>query len=245
MSRLARRYVKEVYNNLHHWPAWFPNSRVEIGQVGVIRSRVFEPETALGELGVTFSTAKGTPADITYGTANSYRITAKAAGTANPQLPSIPDGSFGVGVSFTRDWSIVKALGSVVPEHIVDMGSVSAQVQEILSWNPKWVLVTSVCTARTGTVLISTSRGSSIEVGADIQVDAAVAALARAEANLHVMATSNISYELVGAASITPLFGVRMRRDVRAGWTRRGMWPQGLEIFGEVTPEGADELEDL
>ena len=54
MKSAIRRYTDEVHDHYSYWATWLPTSRVGLGDLGLVRKRVFEPQTNLEELGITF-----------------------------------------------------------------------------------------------------------------------------------------------------------------------------------------------
>src|SRR5262245_38305820 len=83
MANVSDNYVKLLYQRYKHFAAWLPNTKVQLGDVGVVVGKYFKQVTTLKQLGVVFKTRIGDKPltfndDLTAG----LHVQAKAAGEA-------------------------------------------------------------------------------------------------------------------------------------------------------------------
>jgi len=72
-----------MFDDFGYLATWFPNVVLKLGDVGVLRDRVFEQITTLEERGISFNTStKTAPADYEHTSSDSVSIRFKAAGDA-------------------------------------------------------------------------------------------------------------------------------------------------------------------
>src|SRR5690242_20575078 len=84
MAGIHEIYTAEMYDELGFLACWFPNTRLALGDVGVISGRRYERATSLEELGVAFETGEvSRQADLEYSSAGKVDVAvAVAAGVA-------------------------------------------------------------------------------------------------------------------------------------------------------------------
>jgi hypothetical protein len=212
------RYIEEIYDSLDFWPAWTPLQKVELGSVGYLKGYKFDRRTTLADLGVKVEEISGASGPQEYATKGSYSIKAKALGVADPTgFPNIASAKAGLRVSFSREWCALIATHGTTQLEIGNLHSVTKQLEKVTDWDPRWAIVTAVLPSEAVTVLISETKGSGIEISAEAEVSATVAATVDVEAGVKTASSDTLSYSVVGEGPCTPLFRVHYREDLTDG----------------------------
>ena len=81
MANVSDNYVKLLFQRYRHFAAWLPNTKVMLGDVGVVNGKYFNRKTSLANLGVTFAMRTGDkPLTFNDDLTSGLQMQAKAAG---------------------------------------------------------------------------------------------------------------------------------------------------------------------
>jgi hypothetical protein len=221
MVSISKQYARELHQKFGYLASWLPNTRIMLGDVGIIRNQIFEPVSSLRSLRIAFDTDRDRqPADLDYTSSAAVSIQTRAAGGAPITDLAGVNAEGSINISFSRADAVVFQAAACTTSRIADLMSLG---DEILSryyrddWDPRHVVVTDLVTAKAATILISNSRDAHIELALKAQV-APATSLADANANFSVTRASGIGTLIVAAEGLTPLFRVagvkrRLLRD--------------------------------
>ena len=244
-------YTKEIFKNLNYRPTWLPGVPMKLGTVGVIENGAFRPITSLENLNIPYDVILDAKQDtLDYNSSTGVMITFKGAGETNEKFEAIGKASAGVLIEFSRRGAIVMQLKGVANHRIADQVSLNKELLRSVvlgntdQWQRDWVVITEVVQAETGTIVISNTENSKLELQASGSVKPVN--LVDASANLSVAKESQVSTKIIAESGLTPLFrGVRVKRkflwlfnEVQQASTET---PEINEVFGEADPE-EDEL---
>jgi hypothetical protein len=223
-----QQYTNEMYQKFGYLATWAPNVILKLGDVGVLRDRIFERETTLAELGIPFTTrSDSSPADYEYVSSNTASIKLKAAG----EIPSIgsllSQADAGISISFEEADAIVfQALHCEITSVLGQdkLGKEILSRYEKEDWPKDYVVVTDLVTCKSATILISSGHGGQIEFATKSAVGFSELKIADATLGLHVVSSSKIGTKILAAEGLTPLFkasGIKRRLLRKPKFTRR------------------------
>jgi hypothetical protein len=213
MAKAWEQYAKEMFEKFGYLATWTPGVQLELGDVGVVKDRLFTRITSLKNLGIDFKTREDkTEETQKHSSSGSVSITFKAAGKA-PALGSVlTQAEAGFSIEFKKSKATVyEAVGCVAPM-IDDQLAVGKKVLEMYqqgNWNKDWAVITELVQARSATVLISNSSSAKIELSAGGTFSGGAASLADVNAQLQVAFSKDMMTTLVSQAGLTPLFKAR------------------------------------
>jgi hypothetical protein len=214
------QYVREVSSQFGYLATWAPNLPIKLGQVGLLRDRVFLPRTDLQTLGVTAGvplTSPG-PADISFSSATGVSVSFKAEGAASLPGSSIPQAKAGITVEFSRKASTLFELSGTTISVFQNIEQVGNDIKRLYDadrskWDTDWIAIVEVVEAKSGTILISSEDNAKIEFSIGAQVDAASIKLSDANLGLAISSFRNLSTRVVASSGLTPLYrAIRLNR---------------------------------
>lgn len=240
-------YAEEMYKHFGYLATWAPNVSLKLGDVGIIKDRVFERVATLDSKGITFG-ARPNPneADYEYTSANGVTVKIKGAGEVPDAGSVISKADAGISYAFQRENAIVFQAMRCRETSILDQSSLGAQIlllYEQGKWPDDYVVITNLITSQSTTVLISSSRSGMIEFSLDASLNpGGVVQIAGLKTGLKVVQSSNIGTKIIAAKGLTPLFkaaGIKKRLMLRPQFTQKGVdkyLSQTLEANGAEQP---------
>ncbi|GHF57107.1 hypothetical protein GCM10018790_38910 [Kitasatospora xanthocidica] len=201
------------------WVTWPPSSRVRLGDV-LDRQDSVRRAGSLADRGVSFISEDGTPPGLfVYDSNKSVSVRFKAAGAAPDPLSGLSAIDAGASVTFGKENTAFVVFRGIAQTGIADVRSLANDLAT-LWWNKAWdeslLAVTSVVSARGGTVLAAAAAGATAElkVAASAGV-AGVLQLADLALDASVVHRSALGAEWTGA-DVTPFYQVvRLRENWR------------------------------
>lgn len=229
MPNVHQQYTNEMYQKFGYLATWTPNVILKLGDVGVLRDRIFELETTLSELGIPFNVrSDSSPADYEYISSSAVSIKLKAAGEIPSTGSLLSQTDAGISISFEEADSIVfQALGSEVTS-ILGQDKLGGEIlsrYEKGDWPKDYVVITNLITSKSATVLISSGRGGQIEFAVNSAVGLSELKIADANVDFRVVNSSKIGTKILASEGLTPLFkasGIKKRVLRKPTFTRRG-----------------------
>ena len=250
MAKIHKLYSKEIYKNLKYRTTWLPGSPINLGAVGLIEDGIFRPITTLDNLGMSFDEVIDTDKDtFNYTSSSGVSITFKAAGETNDKFSYVSDASAGAMIEFSRSGAVVLQLGDVAIHRIADQPKLYKELLRAVvlgdedKWQRNWVAITEVVQTGSGTIVISDSDNSKLELKASGSV--APASLVDVSGNFSVASESQISTKIIAKSGLSPLYrGVRIKKkflwlfdEVQPASSET---PEADEIFEDADPEEDD-----
>lgn len=155
-----------------------------------------------------------------------------AKGQSAEGMKTVTDADAGIKVEFARENAVVLSLKGVSFTRIDDLRRLSSDLYEKYSdglWDIDYCVVTEIAAADSGTILVSGSRDSSVELKAAADIGPQGLTLANADAKLGITYSSGMHTQVVAKQGITPLF-------------RAHYFPYRTDIFG-IPIVGAGDFE--
>jgi hypothetical protein len=252
MGKAWDQYTKEMFEKFGYLATWTPGVQLELGDVGIIKDRLFTRNTSLKNLGIAFTTREDkTEEKQEHYSAGNVSLTIKAAGTA-PALGSVlTQAEAGITLEFKKSKSTAyQAVGCVAPmiDDQVALGKTILELFQQGKWNKDWVVVTELVQAKSGTVLISNSSSSKIELSAKgTLTGGAPTGIADVSAQLQLAFSKDMMTSLISQNGLTPLFKAKaIKSDGPVGPFEKINPIRGnLNALDLVAPVDAVRREDL
>jgi hypothetical protein len=204
-----RRYTRSIFENLRYRATWFPNERLQLGDVGVIDDGIFVARTSLKSLGVTFSRQRANSgAHFEYQSETGVSLSTKARGKLAPGFTALGRGEGGVLVRFKEAGAVVFSAPDCRLTEIRDTESLKPQLETLgRKWSREWVIVTKVVTATTATILVANSKGAEVELKAQAGVRVSpTLQITKLAAGFELVRDSNMAAKLVASGRLVPLY---------------------------------------
>jgi len=188
---------------------------IELGTVGELEGGyLFRPRSTLRDRGIDFdptadvvTDTSSSPLDFT--SKSGVSITTKLAGEANTNIPSVPQGSAGIKLDFSREASfLIKAQESYEPR-IRDLIGLERKILEKYragQWDRSWVVVSSLVMAPYVDIVISESASSSIELEVTGSGTVQTVELGNVSLEFAMKRTSGKVLDMRGIRNGTPIF---------------------------------------
>lgn len=213
MAKAWQQYASEMFNKFGYLATWTPGVQMELGDVGVVKDKLFTRITTLANLEIPFEVRPDASKESQkHSSSGSVSITFKAAGKAPALGSALSQAEAGFSIDFKKSNSTVyEALGCLAPS-INDQVAIGKRIQELYDqgdWNKDWAVVTELVTADSATVLISNSSSAKIELSASGNVATGGVSLADLTANLQIAYSKDMQTVLVSKEGLTPLFKAR------------------------------------
>ena len=210
MSGGYYQYTDEMYQNFGYLASWAPNTILRLGDVGILRDRIFELETTLSELNIPFTVrTDATPADYEYISSNAVSIKFKAAGEVPSIGSSLSQADAGISINFDdADAIVFQALHCEITS-ILGLDNLGREIisrYENGDWSKNRVIVTDLITSKSATILISSGHDGQIELAANSNIGLNQFKIANAGVNFRVVNSSKIGTRIIAAENLTPLF---------------------------------------
>lgn len=245
---IAQTYVRKVKRELHdHFAAWTPDRTIHLGDVGVIKKKVFYPLTSLSDLKIPFETREDTtPSPLLLGTESEFSMTVKGEGETRADLPGVPEAKAGISLTFAREGAFVFAANKVYWNTIkptLELRDAILEAFEVGNWDKNWRVMMNLALVPKATIIVAASNGATIDLTAEGKLGGKVltlSSLADAKLGFKGSIRKGKIWHQLNALDITPFFQVyRMKRHVLAPMTKE-LYRYGLEPIdpmAEITPK--------
>ena len=168
MTALAQIYIEAFRKQVDEQmlPVWTPDVNVEVGDVGFLRDRQFVPTSNLRKMSLDWEPRYDT-AQASWSVVTSESVSLSV--DANVSLPGGGELAAGT-LKFDKGSGVVASFADVVDESVDDWEAlmpkvVSLYMKSVIRYDR--VVVWSVRRCASGTVVVSSKSGSSIEVAVD------------------------------------------------------------------------------
>jgi hypothetical protein len=200
---VSRRYVDEIFARYGYFATWLPNTRVELGDVGVRQGRIFKRLTSLADLGIEFGIRRGKdPTDFTHTSSSGVNLKLGAAADASAAGAQLA-------VEFDQQGAFVfQAVGCRVDE-IDNRLAVGQQVLELHGqgkWDADWCVTDTTVSAASATIIVASSAKASLGLTARTPIQ--ISSLARVDAGISVSAQAGDVLHFIAAKGLVPMFKV-------------------------------------
>ncbi|MEU5156156.1 hypothetical protein [Glycomyces sp. NPDC021274] len=208
MASISRAYMQQIYQQFQMFATWPTQSVVNLGDVGVMKDRLFRKVSHLDDFNVRFKVEPvGPEADQNYTTSSQISVS-----TSIGQPPV-------VGITFGTEGSTYLQARNCRRESLGNLLELERSLLELYrrsEWNPEHVIITSVLRASPTIILIAGSGGGSIELSlpAGVIIDELV--YPWVSGSVAIKKESGISVRHVTKHDTTPWFGAsQLRRPFR------------------------------
>ncbi len=205
MSKVPKRYVREIRNNLGRFPIWPLVEDAPLGTIGFFSGRraVFSWKKSLADFGIKLKA-----------TAGSHQInelyTSKKAVQFRFGLGvnSIGEAKFGfrqAGAVATQCYELTL---STLPLATLETELVKRIKASQINWDKRWVVVTGIFVSKSFTALISGGRRSAAELATKLPVTGIGFNIADPTLGIGIAAGDRMEYQAVAENGIQPYIQV-------------------------------------
>jgi hypothetical protein len=208
---ISEQYTKEIRKQWEYSATWLPNETVELGDVGSLKDFKFSPQTTLDDLGISMGRTGPCAAksDYYYQSKNGVSVTAKASGDATIPGSSLGVNDAGFSIKFSQDKATVFRMLGCTGTRILNLDPL---MNEILSryknkqWADDRVVVIEAVKASSGTILVSKSSDTQVDLAATVTANIGPLDLANAKAEFNMEKSQDLAFYCIAQNGLTPLF---------------------------------------
>ncbi len=218
-----KKYVNELTQKYGYHPTWDPNTKLNIGDIGVIENGVFVVRDNIKSLGFdigTIETNKGGHINYSSDTCKEYNLntTVDIPPTLNPAVKGNADFL----VSFGTEGGVYFKANGVKTHKIKHqfklMEFILKQFHEG-KWEKDWVIINELKEAAAGVILYSNSSDASASIKLDAAVGTEKLKMADINSGLEIRDAKNMSVKITISTPITPLFKLM---GIKRNWWKLG-----------------------
>lgn len=219
IATVYTRGVRKKFNN--YFATWFPNSKIELGDIGILRGAHFDRITSLKHLDVEFTVRKGSGySPIEYASESGIQLINKLEVDAKDSQANLASSNSGLEISFSKKGAFVfQAENSriISIDNIDKLGSDIITAYQKKKWEFNWMIVTSLVYTPVASIIISKSSNSNLVVTSKNKLGAGVSDLGKANLEFGVQSQKGDVLHFIGAKNLTPFFQLRClkRRIIR------------------------------
>jgi len=211
MKSAQKQYTDEIRNRFGgYYATWTPDVPLKLGDVGILEKNVFTRMDNLNNLGLPFEIIKDhTKAPLEYSSKNSVKLTNKIAGDVAPQGSTFKISDAGIIVEFLREKAVLFKLNNVTSSCIDKRFALDGEILKKYNnnqWKKEWVVITELKEAESGTIIISNSKDTKIELKANANIGITDLDIAGASFNFSVQNPKNMDMQIIAQEGLTPLF---------------------------------------
>lgn len=233
MASPFKYYLEHMHKKSGYRAIWDPGRNLQLGLVGKLDGNgSFTTYTSLTKEGITMEvTPDDKPIDQDYTSNESVEIAVKASGDAPVAGSFLTKLDAGFSIKFKGDSGVVfRTQGQRTDEitNIAELEKAILQKYKEKNWDKDWLIITRLIKCDSGTIIISNSSNTNLELRAKGDVAAAQLSLADASLNLSTAWEKGSSLKFIGQAGMTPLYslmGVRHPLFSKAGFVNKGFAP--------------------
>ena len=162
MDDISKIYADNIWGRYKYYATWLPNSKMKLGDIGIMNKRKFERDTTLGKKGISFEIRQGT-SPLSFDTSAFATITAGVGASA-----SGPPGEVSIKVGFTKKGAFVFQANDCYVKEIEDIFQLESDIASLTQkneiWKKEWVVIVSLVDAGVTTSLISETDSAEVEI---------------------------------------------------------------------------------
>jgi hypothetical protein len=164
MTSVGDNYVKLMYQRYKHFAAWLPNTKVQLGDVGVVEGKYFKQMTTLKLLGVSFKKRiGGKPLVFNDDLTGGMQVRVKASGEISAGT-ALSVAQAGVSIEFANEGAFLFHAVGCYADEIEDKAAVGqALISLQKKWDINWAVVDTIVRAGSTTILVSNSRTARLD----------------------------------------------------------------------------------
>jgi hypothetical protein len=232
MASARDRYLSEIASQWQYLPTWLPGRAVRLGQTGVFEDGSVQVDDDISASGFSFTE------DVDQSTSSLSYCSQRAVSWGWAGGAGSPTGERAdVEVSFSRANAILFHAHEAVEHRIANLSELKSRILELdrkAAWAKNKAVVVSVVTARSTTVLISSSAGASVTCEA--KAGAALGSLADPELGLKQRSARNMDTTLVAEGALTPLYQALVLRKGMLGGSQVKRALRGADALAADDP---------
>ncbi|HZF49894.1 MAG TPA: AAA family ATPase, partial [Polyangiaceae bacterium] len=195
------RYRREMFERFGFTATWPPNDLRAVGDVGILSDGAFVRMTTLRKLGIAFDVrVTEAPAGLAHASSEDVSISVVSP-KIGPAAAVVELGSSGAFLFQSKGAERV-----AIDDPAKLSRDVMARLKAGAVWDPEWVVVTDVVTAKSATLLLSNESSSRLEIGVRPGIWPDPAALADVDAGLHVVSQRGEATVMLAEQSLAPLY---------------------------------------
>jgi hypothetical protein len=193
---------------------WLPSEVVDVGAVGCIRDGVFQQQTDLRQIGVSFKTTnQATRADFDYQSSSGVSGYFKLAGDESDLFTAVGKASAGVVFKFSRAGAVVFSAPACRVRSMQHERSVASALRRLSDWDRDWFVVSKVALASSATILVSGSSNSSVELRARGTLGPDGVEILDLASNFSLASHKDMAVKIVASGKLSPLYVARQLRN--------------------------------
>lgn len=222
---LRSKYAREVlgtFGSGYH-ANWFPDTRCLLGTYGRIEDDVLIAYGNLRDLGINYDIDKDAiPSALAINGSRNVSVTSKLQGSANADLPHIPQASVGLGMEFGSEGSFAIAAEEVYEDRIANPGALTDQLIKVRDqgkWDSDYRIVTGFLRMPVATILIAQADKTKVELSLEGTLTPSIKELGKATVSTKILWESSGLMKYTPAHDAVPI--IQLHR------LARGFWPFG------------------
>ena len=230
MALLANRYMSELYAQTKYFATWFPNTRVRLGDYGVLEGKQFLRQGSLKDFGLTWGRQVGAPVDFDHTSGSDATVTVRATAEGGRTASSEIDVDFGAMGAWVFQAVHCEA------EEFSDARAVGMELVRLHGaklWDKRLVFVDAVLTARRASIFVASTASAKLNLGAKGALPAGTPVLT-ADLSLTVRSQRGSITKFIAESGLTPLFGLSRVVPARLGLGKTRVRKQDARVLEKV-----------
>ncbi len=235
------QYTNELKDHFGYYATWNPDVPLSLGDIGILINNLFTKISNISELNLSIEELKDdSETDLEYNSNGNVSVSTKLEGSVAPQGSALTNLDAGIIIEFGKENSIFFKANKTLTSTLKDSIKLGEKVLELFSqgkWNKRWVIITELVTAKSGTIIISNNINGKIELKANADVHATKLDVADADFNFSTQFSRGLETKIISEQGLTPLFklmGIKTKIFVPPTFV-----PRGIKAFDLLTPETA------
>lgn len=202
-------YTAEINKQFKYLATWLPGTKVELGDIGIVENKKFKRISNLINQNIPFKIKESDiSVDYEYNSQGSVSVSTKLKGKIAPKNSLLNESDVGLQINFSKENAIFfklnKAKSSSI-NNLIELGEILIERINQNNWDKKWVIVTELVKADSGTILISSSKNATIELKANGNIGMDNIDIANARFNFEILKSKDLSTKILAKNNLTPL----------------------------------------
>lgn len=252
-DKIATLYIHGIKEELKtYWAGWLPNSEFSLGDIGILKGKVFRPLSNLADSSNNIQFDKSENSSVgtlEYSSKSGIELSFTAAGQSNLPDGTKIDGS--IDLKFSSEGAFFIKLIEANEVSIKDLLSVEKSIIDNFKsgfWDKDWVVISKIINAPTGNFFISNSSESSVEYEIKGKPNIGLVDFGSANIQHSLKSQKGSMIKMLNATDVSPFFQLS---KLSCKWFRHPILDQARGFVGEIepidfiTPEIAKNSEDI
>jgi hypothetical protein len=242
MADIPQQYTEEIYRQLGMWGTWRPDEPIELGNMGPVDDKLFEPRDKIAHLGIDLEVHEDTSkSDQDYQSKSGIEIKFQAQADTTNLIPGIPQGKAAISIDFSREGGVVSAFKGGRTNRVenqVAVGRALVAKAQSKEFDPDWAVVMAVYEVDSAGIIVSQSKNSNYVATANADFTEGVLDLANVSLGVSAKVTKQLAFHTEGTAGMTPAFRLmRLKKNIWQDISVESLGPSDMEnVFEDVTP---------